>query len=110
MFDLLSSSFKRLKLRRSSTKGPRFVAKDDLDAKHKRGVVKGDVEPVYSDMKHVQTNDNEKRGVKTVKVLMTKEEAMGLLSKRNCRGVFDFKDVVTELEQIPTTRVFSGLS
>ncbi|XP_040989036.1 uncharacterized protein LOC121236667 [Juglans microcarpa x Juglans regia] len=47
----------------------------------------------------------DKKGVIRVKVRMTKEEAARLLSRCRDGGLLEFKDVATELVQIPKNRV-----
>ncbi|PWA98294.1 hypothetical protein CTI12_AA021080 [Artemisia annua] len=73
----------------------------------KYGWVGGDgkwtMKPSYCDMKHARTYDS--KCTMRVKVLMTKEEARLLLTKCDDRGALNFKDVATEITQIPTDRV-----
>ena len=104
MLGSLRSIFRKIKFKKSGTKGrSTYVARDDLDVQHIGGVSKWTTEPSYCDMKHARTYDN--KSTMRVKVLMTKEEARLLLTKCDNRGALNFKDVTTELTQIPTDRV-----
>ncbi|XP_027183132.1 uncharacterized protein LOC113781404 [Coffea eugenioides] len=49
--------------------------------------------------------DNENKAGLKLKILMTKEEAARLLSKCKEGGVLEYKDVASELVQIPVNRV-----
>ncbi|PWA55551.1 hypothetical protein CTI12_AA426510 [Artemisia annua] len=105
MLGSLRSIFRKIKFKKSGTKGRRstYVARDNLDVQHKGGDGKWTMKPSYCDMKHARTYDN--KCTMRVKVLMTKEEARLLLTKCDDRGALNFKDVATEITQIPTDRV-----
>ncbi|GJU74443.1 hypothetical protein Tco_1265848 [Tanacetum coccineum] len=104
MLGSLRSIFRRIKFKKSGPKEcSTYVARDDLDVKrHRGGDSKWTTKPSY-DMKHARTHDN--KNTMRVKVLMTKEEARLLLTKCDNRGALNFKDVATELTQIPIDRV-----
>lgn len=105
MFSFLSSKFKRPNFRKVSTKGSRYVERDDLDVKYKKDVLKEATKPLCSDMKHKSTYDDKNRITMKVKVVMTKREAKMLFSKCDSKGTLKFQDVATELTQIPADRV-----
>ncbi|KAI3756371.1 hypothetical protein L1987_56191 [Smallanthus sonchifolius] len=100
MFCFLNFIFARCKSRKNINKPSSYVTRDDLDAKNIKGVTR--------DTKHASLYENEKRGTMRVKVVMTREEAMMLLSKCDRGGTLSFKNVSTELTKIPVNRVSLG--
>uniref|UniRef100_A0A2P2P0E9 DUF7890 domain-containing protein n=1 Tax=Rhizophora mucronata TaxID=61149 RepID=A0A2P2P0E9_RHIMU len=121
MWNSMTNCFDKL-VSMGSYEGSKAIYRDELKKKPsqlklKKGDCVGNRQPLLfqeEDVHEKKVNSrrrshvSEEKGVMRVKVKMTKQEAVILLSKCRDGGVLGFRDVANELIQIPANRVSVG--